>query len=88
MSTTFPVLQQVARPMLLPLKSLVLLNKSLVLLIATKSLTVPHNTGVSDQVLKFQFYLLVCKAVHYLAQVARLEMMQTSLLTSQQSCLA
>ena len=76
--------------MLPPLKSLVLLNvsKSLVLLIATKSLTVPHNTGVSDQVLKFQFYLLVCKAVHYLAQVARLEMMQTSLLTSQQSCLA
>ena len=69
MSTTFPVLQQVARPMLLPLKSLVLLNKSLVLLIATKSLTVPHNTGVSDQ-------------------VARLEMVQTSLLTSQQSCLA
>ena len=74
--------------MLLPLKSLVLLNKSLVLLIATKSLTVPHNTGVSDQVLKFQFYLLVCKAVHSLVQVARLEMVQTSLLTSQQSCLA
>ena len=63
--------------MLLPLKSLVLLNvsKSLVLLIATKSLTVPHNTGVSDQVLKFQFYLLVCKNSRLLAQVPRREML-------------
>ena len=56
-------------PLPFALSALLHLLKPLVLLISTLSPTVPHNIGVSVQVLKFQSYTLILNAVRLLAQV-------------------